>query len=313
MKQEYEQIDHAQLQDVQLFIVGLTYRSLHMHREFEICWLLSGETVLTMNRQSHHFQAGDLFVFNPWQPHEIQAAAEEEVVILSLQVSPNFCKRMYPTIQAVEFDSIELSSSLTPNQIKNLKQQFLQLSKRYFRREPYFEFSCFADIYIIFSILLSCHPWRVLSEVEKRSKHQKIERINRIIDYIDNRYMDKILLGDLAESEGLSMAYLSHLFMDTFNQSFQQYVAVRRFEKARLMLDQTSLNITEISLSCGFSDPRYMTKIFMKQLGISPSEYRKKGLWKLSRQTTYESDTQQRFFTVSDTLTFLNRIDPKKL
>ena len=124
---------------------------------------------------------------------------------------------------------------------------------------------------LLYTSLLSCHPWRVLSEVEKRSKHQKIERINRIIDYIDNRYMDKILLGDLAESEGLSMAYLSHLFMDTFNQSFQQYVAVRRFEKARLMLDQTSLNITEISLSCGFSDPRYMTKIFMKQLGISPS------------------------------------------
>ena len=72
----------------------------------------------------------------------------------------------------------------------------------------------------------------------------------------------------------LSLHYLSHLFKDYFQMSFQQYVAALRCEKARQLLLLTSLNLLDISLESGFSDIKYLNKAFVRQYGYSPREYR---------------------------------------
>ena len=44
------------------------------------------------------------------------------------------------------------------------------------------------------------------------------------MDYIDENFRRKLLLGEIARREGLTMPYLSHLFKDTLGMSFQEYL-----------------------------------------------------------------------------------------
>lgn len=46
MKEEYEIVEHSQIEDLNIFLVEMTYRCPHMHREFEICMILSGEVAV---------------------------------------------------------------------------------------------------------------------------------------------------------------------------------------------------------------------------------------------------------------------------
>lgn len=96
------------------------------------------------------------------------------------------------------------------------------------------------------------------------------------MDYIDENFRRKLLLGEIARREGLTMSYLSHLFKDTLGMSFQEYLKKRRFEYARSLLLGTRKSLLDISLESGFSDARYMIHMFAEEFGCSPREYRRK-------------------------------------
>lgn len=96
------------------------------------------------------------------------------------------------------------------------------------------------------------------------------------MDYIDENFRRKLLLGEIARREGLTMSYLSHLFKDTLGMSFQEYLKKRRFEYARSLLLGTRKSLLDISLESGFSDARYMIRMFAEEFGCSPREYRRK-------------------------------------
>ncbi|MDE7145485.1 MAG: AraC family transcriptional regulator, partial [Duncaniella sp.] len=49
-----------------------------------------------------------------------------------------------------------------------------------------------------------------------------------------------------------------------------------RMQRAEKLITDTSLTFSEIAFSVGFSDPKYFTKCFKKDTGVTPSEYRKK-------------------------------------
>ena len=96
------------------------------------------------------------------------------------------------------------------------------------------------------------------------------------MDNIDENFRRKLLLGEIARREGLTMPYLSHLFKDTLGMSFQEYLKKRRFEYARSLLLGTRKSLLDISLESGFSDARYMIRMFEGEFGCTPREYRRK-------------------------------------
>lgn len=57
--------------------------------------------------------------------------------------------------------------------------------------------------------------------------------------------------------------------------SFQEYLKRKRFEEAGKLLLTTGRRLTDIALSCGFSDLRYMNEAFKELAGMSPRDYRR--------------------------------------
>nr|WP_283244887.1 helix-turn-helix transcriptional regulator [Gehongia tenuis] len=75
--------------------------------------------------------------------------------------------------------------------------------------------------------------------------------------------------------EGLpySVDYLRRLFTREFGVTPQQYLIQLRMERARQILKQPGLSVTEAALSCGFYDARYFSRLFRRETGQTPSEY----------------------------------------
>ena len=272
MKEEYEIVEHSQIEDLNIFLVEMTYRCPHMHREFEICMILSGEVAVYTNRQRQDFRKGDLILFNPRQTHELHGLTENSL-ILSVQVASGFYKRIYPEISRLEFGRIALADG-DKQLSRRMQSLILKLASAYLKKEEGYEFFCMAYMSEFFGELLRSQPCHLISEKEKSERYTKGKRMSRIMDYVENHFTEKLLLSDISELEGLSVYYLSHFFREMLGISFQEYIALRRFERARKMVEQTNRSITEICMECGFSDYRYLNKIYQKQLGYTPMEYR---------------------------------------
>ena len=57
--------------------------------------------------------------------------------------------------------------------------------------------------------------------------------------------------------------------------TFQQYLSGLRLEKARRLLLESDKKLLDICLECGFSDGKYLNRLFAKRYGCTPKEYRK--------------------------------------
>lgn len=101
--------------------------------------------------------------------------------------------------------------------------------------------------------------------------------IYRIKDYISNHYMDHNLsVKSVSENVFLSVSYLCTYFKSETGVTLNQYITDYRIRKALNLLSSTNMKIIDVSSAVGYKDSNYFAKLFKKQTGMSPKEYKKK-------------------------------------
>jgi AraC-like DNA-binding protein len=99
----------------------------------------------------------------------------------------------------------------------------------------------------------------------------QVERALRFIE--DNLHAD-FALGDVCHAAGLSSAHINRCFQSEVGTSVWQYVKARRLERARDLLNDTALSVSQIAASCGFASASHFTTSFRARYGRSPVAWR---------------------------------------
>ena len=130
----------------------------------------------------------------------------------------------------------------------------------------------------------SCIDRLKIALYEKRKTEeqdaQEERTITGIIRYLQEHLDKEISLNILADEFHLSSQYISQLFKSEIGVNFLAYLTSIRMERAKKLLLATSLSIGEISEKCGYADYRVFTKVFKKEEGSTPSQYRRNFLEK---------------------------------
>lgn len=99
--------------------------------------------------------------------------------------------------------------------------------------------------------------------------------VNRITAYIRKNYSDKTLsVQSIADAVFLTPTYISCLFKKKTGRTIGQYIQDYRLEKAAEYLKDPQYKIYQISDMVGYEDAHYFTKLFKKQTGLKPSDFR---------------------------------------
>lgn len=268
---EYEIIYHNN-SNFHIFIVNLLYRTPHMHKDFEIDLILNGSLTLLSASKEISLKENDIFIINPYVSHEIKS--NDSALIISLQVSPTFFAHYFPQIEDLEFDLSTLHMEQSPAIYQQIHTILFDLASAYYQKEDFAPVRCALLINQLFLSLLNTGKYRLISQKEKAASLARQARMKKIVQYIDDHYKEKLLLSDIAGQTQLNLYYLSHFFKEAFGTSFQNYIAKLRCEHARQLLLLTDYSLLDISLSCGFSDPKYFNKGFLAQYGCTPKDYR---------------------------------------
>lgn len=101
------------------------------------------------------------------------------------------------------------------------------------------------------------------------------ERFEHILFYINTHYKEKLTLKFLSDMEHLNANYLSIYFNRTFDDTFNNYLAVIRAFHSELELLTTDKNIADIAYEFGFSDAKFYYKAFKQWYGTTPATHRK--------------------------------------
>ncbi len=103
--------------------------------------------------------------------------------------------------------------------------------------------------------------------------------IARAKDIVRRRLIDPDLtLGDIAQAAGLTLNYLHKLFRDE-GCTLYEYLKGERLRRAYELLEvprERAMSVTDVALSCGFSDSSYFSRSFRQTFGVSPREVRRR-------------------------------------
>ena len=101
-----------------------------------------------------------------------------------------------------------------------------------------------------------------------------IQRINKVVAYINNHLDETLDLKTLANEVALSDFHFHRIFKALKGEAIGAYITRLRLEATARLLRYTALTIEEIAFNIGYETPASLSKAFKKQYGISPTEYR---------------------------------------
>jgi two-component system response regulator YesN len=117
-----------------------------------------------------------------------------------------------------------------------------------------------------------------LNEVNIRIDPVSVEPISYLISKalqaLHRRYMEDLQVTQIAEELFITPNYLSRLFKQETGISFSEQLSQIRVQKACELLVETNEKIYRIGEIIGYCNPRYFSEWFVKQMGMTPGEYR---------------------------------------
>ena len=100
-------------------------------------------------------------------------------------------------------------------------------------------------------------------------------QVHRLRAFIDDHLDGTIHITDLARVARRSAAYFCRAFKRTFRETPHAYVVRRRLHRARHLMLTTDVALSEVALSCGFTDQAHLCRLFRQTHGQSPAVWRR--------------------------------------
>ncbi len=105
----------------------------------------------------------------------------------------------------------------------------------------------------------------------------KNDPVTRVIEYTNSHYNDpKLSLAGIAAKLGYDAKYLSYLFKVKNGINFSDYLRNLRVKHAAFLFEEGVESVKSVAVLSGFDDPLYFSKVFKREIGITPSAYIKK-------------------------------------
>lgn len=171
-----------------------------------------------------------------------------------------------------KFDSAEprQSFAFTPKNPSQTENLFIRLLNLHSSRTPSARAEAVATLYSIYgSVIAARNETYIAGTLKERIRHAK--------EHIDSNFGDDSLnVARLAEMADISEVYFRKLFKIEYGCSPSQYILSERLKNAKIFLRYPFLTVEECAAKSGFSSVQYFCRVFKKELGVTPSKYRKR-------------------------------------
>ncbi len=102
------------------------------------------------------------------------------------------------------------------------------------------------------------------------------DKLTDIFSFISDNALNKLTIDEICKKTHISKYHLCRIFKENMGVTIGEFIKNRRLSVAKQMLLNTDYKMTEIAEKCGFTDSSFFTKVFSKELGITPSAFRAK-------------------------------------
>lgn len=233
--------------------------------QYIVIFCAAGRGRISLNKRKREVSAGQLVLISPGVPHEYRTDG----------ILPwNIYWFHYAGDQAEEYaELLGLNQGSPVMQIADTDEIIRQFETLYAAVVSAFSDSALTHVSVeLARILCLANSLRTGRHAKSRQSEQ---RILASIEYITRHYDRPHNLEELARQASLSVPHYVALFRKQTGTSPMCYLTRVRLRHACELLDRTGMSISEVAKAVGYEDAFYFSRVFRRNSGYSPSNYRK--------------------------------------
>ena len=251
------------------------------HRLF---YILSNKGNIIINDKKYPLAYGSIILFQSGTEYMWQLENDNELkfIAVNFDYTHNFShlkNSMHPIhstnfdnskiLEKIEFEDTKiLNNPIITNKISSFDRDIRNLSTEFTIKVEYRDELLST---IMKSLIIKIIRSKVI-DTTNSTKNYKI--VKNVIDYIQNNYSEPLTNDSIANEFHLNPVYLNRIFKINTNMSIHSFVINYRLNVAMTLLRSENVSVKEISNMVGYDDPIQFSKMFKKDIGITPKQYR---------------------------------------
>ena len=258
----------------------------HWHKEVEIVYVIKGSLRLGVNDVPIQMKEGEVQIINAGDVHYYLASPDSErlVLLIDLNLFQDISSdnKEEPSLRDI-FVNIESSSREWTIDIADKMREIIE--SVYYedtsRRDGY-TYAVKAKVFQMLTLIYRDIPKnrfiqgksKISEEVLSKSQ-ETLKRLDKIFAYVENHYKEPITLQEVADYMGFNTFYFTRFFKKNMGITFITFLNDYRLNKAKWILLNEEIPVTEVAENSGFSSVKTFHHLFKEAMGISPLKYRK--------------------------------------
>ena len=235
--------------------------------DFQLLYIAAGKAHFHFdnNDEATIVHAGHMVLYRPKEPQKYEYYAKDQTEVYWVHFTGNNVKNFLRRYGIA--DDTRIIYTGISIEYKNLFMSMIE--ELNLQRIDYEEM--LINYFMI--LLISLH--RIALQKPRKKNLQNMNDMEQAAQYFRMHYNKPISIEDYAVSHKMSISWFIQNFRQYANTTPAQYVQSLRLTNAKMLLETTNYNITEIANLVGYENPLYFSCFFRKQCGISPSQFRK--------------------------------------
>ena len=246
-------------------------RPLHSHDSIcEILLVYKGSGIYHINDKRYTLTEGSVVFYNQGDLHEVSSLLDTEIGDYCIGITNLYKKGMKLNHLVKKGEPYVRQSGRLFPLLKGLCEQMYALDETNAYGKLASQLLC-TSLIVITGELASF----AIEDRESNSLNSDEKFISRILNYLNEHFINDISIKDIAQKLGCSESYISHVFRKSTGTTPIQYAIRRRIGLAQTLLISTDLPATHIATMVGYSNTNYFINSFSKIVGMTPIRYRK--------------------------------------
>ncbi len=254
------------------------FPTLHAHDCLEINWIKTGTGVNRIGGTDYPLCAGDVHVVNSLEHH--MGISHGALCMQVLVFDPSFVLRGHPEDMkylAPFFERRQGFSHRIPSgaaEASALRSLLTEIQTEWEQRGEGWRLAVRALLLRLLALLYRYFRHQESIGEEVVAHRRSYERIRAAVEHLKTHYREPVDLDVLAGCVHMSRTWFSTCFHNVMGIRIPAYVAMLRMEAACRLLKEDTAPVTEIALSCGYSQVSHFNRAFRRHFGMSPTQWR---------------------------------------
>ncbi|MEK6646620.1 MAG: AraC family transcriptional regulator [Candidatus Firestonebacteria bacterium] len=246
---------------------------IHVHKTYEFCFVVEGKGSYYLEDKKFNMESGDLFIVKPYEEHYEIGDLSDPLELFIVTIKNQKENKINAIDEIFKFPTkvhiiperkiCDIFQDILDEAVLNKTGYMLKIN------------SCLINLLIEIYRFLHIRD-KVFYSVKRVNEIYKKNITKQMCKYIENNYKKQLSDIKLSNKFHLSSQYISSLFRKQIGSSPIEYLTKIKIEIAKNLLKNFKKKISSIASEIGYNNTYYFYRVFKKNTGVTPSQYREK-------------------------------------